>query len=162
MTNTDNTPAAPSGERFTLEREVDAAAAGAPLDPGAPPAPSIAGQLVDDEPWRRAWLLYTKMAANLLDGLLLPQWQITPEEKIELRESLAMILYLHFPDGVNGRYAGYFRLLACSSVMVASRLVANNGKLPPLGPPRAQPADERREAPAARSSAPDPHAPVVN
>ncbi|HZT04337.1 MAG TPA: hypothetical protein VFA39_18970 [Steroidobacteraceae bacterium] len=160
MTN-DTAAAGPSGQIFTLEAEVDAAAAGAPIDPGTPAI--AAHQVADDEPWRRSdWPRYTKMASNLLCGLMLPQWEITSEEKTELSESLAMILYTHFPDGVNGRYAGYFRLIAASSVIVAARITANNGKLPPLGPPRPAADPKRREAPAARSSTPDPHAPVVN
>jgi hypothetical protein len=162
MTNTNTAPAT-GGAKFTLEAEVDHAAASAPPDITAPPpAPAIAHQVIDDEPWRREWLLYTKMASNLLAGLLLPQWQITAEERVELSESLAMILYCHFPDGVNGKYAGYFRLLACSSLIVATRISANNGKLPPLGPPRAPEPEQGREAAQARSSTPDPHTPVVN
>lgn len=142
----------------TLEREAAAATASAPpdltIDTRTPP-PAVP----TEAPAIATWRMYTGPAMQLVKGLVLPQWNLTPEELLELAEALAQILALHFPDGLDGKYAGYFRLLACSSYIVATRYAAGGGKLPPLGPPRPakakQPAGDEPATPP-----PDPHAPV--
>lgn len=139
-----------------LEREAAAAIASAPPDPTiatATPPPSPA-----EAPGVITWRMYTAPAMQLIRGLVLPQWNLTAEELHELTEALAQILALHFPDGLDGKYAGYFRLIACSSFIVATRYAAGGGKLPPLGPPRPPKAEQPAEEQA--GPAPDPHAPI--
>lgn len=113
-----------------LQADADAALSMAPPDPlGAVPDAPPADPVAD-------WTMYTQTATQIVASLLLPQWHLTPVEKGELTGALAQILALHFPDGLDGKYAGYFRLIACGCIVVATRYAAGGGKLPPLGPVR--------------------------
>ena len=42
-----------------------------------------------------------------------------------------------FPDGVQGKYACWFRLMACTGVIVVNGIAQNGGKLPGIGPKKA-------------------------
>lgn len=127
----------------TLEAEVSAALADAPPDPLAPPPPGAdPGSGPPPDP-AAEWRPFMGNAVTLTDKLILPQWDLSEEEKTELTESLAGCMAQLFPDGLNGKYACWFRLIAVATVIPAIRYVQNDGKLPPLGPKRKKkPADD--------------------
>jgi len=120
-----------SPEAVNLQLEADAALAGAPAEP------PIAGELVPPSVDAVAeFKVVLDGPIKLTELVLLPQWGITTDEHTELTESLSMCLAQLFPDGVNGKYACWFRLIACSGFIVTSRVVQNGGKLPGIGPKR--------------------------
>jgi len=124
-----------SPEAVNLQLEADAAIAGAEpaalTDTGLPPPAPIDAEaefkIVLDGPLK------------LAEVIVLPQWGITTEEHTELTGSLSMCLAQLFPDGINGKYACWFRLIACSGLIVVTRAAQNGGKLPGIGPKKAEP-----------------------
>jgi hypothetical protein len=151
----------PAGEGVpALEAEVDAALAAAP-DAELLAAPGAAADQGPTADQVASWSMYTGAASSLLANLLLPQWELSQAETTEVGESLAMILALHFPGGIEGKYAGYFRLIACTGIIVATRAAANGGKLPPIGPrlkKREETGTAGDSAGAAAAAAPEPAA----
>jgi hypothetical protein len=65
---------------------------------------------------------------------VLPQWDITDEFRKEWTEASSECLAQLFPDGVGGKYACWFRLIACTGIIAANGIAQNGGKLPGLGP----------------------------
>jgi hypothetical protein len=123
-----------SPEAINLQLEADAALA------GAPPEAPIAGELVPPTVDAVAeFKVVLDGPIKLTELIVLPQWGITHEEHTELTESLSMCLAQLFPDGVNGKYACWFRLIACGGLIVVSRAVQNGGKLPGIGPKKSDP-----------------------
>jgi hypothetical protein len=130
----DSTPEL-SPEAVNLQLEADAAIAGAEpaalTDIGLPPPAPIDAEaefkIVLDGPLK------------LAEVIVLPQWGITTEEHTELTASLSMCLAQLFPDGINGKYACWFRLIACSGLIVVTRAAQNGGKLPGIGPKKPDP-----------------------
>jgi len=118
-----------SPEAINLKLEADAAIGGLPpesgpgIDPGPPP--------VDAETEFRNVLV---LPIKAVSRFVLPQWEIQPEEETEFTEATAQCLAQLFPDGVNGKYACWFRLIACSGMIVAMRIAQNGGTLPGIGP----------------------------
>jgi len=124
----DNTPEL-SPEAINLQLEADAALAGVTQDPtaiGAQPPPPI-----DPETEFREVL---RMPVMFVQKALLPQWGIADEYRDEWNAALAQCLTQLFPDGINGKYACWFRLLACSGVIVVNAIATNGGTLPGFGP----------------------------
>jgi hypothetical protein len=70
-------------------------------------------------------------------GAVLPQWGITEEFRKEWTEASAECLAQLFPDGVGGKYACWFRLIACTGIIAAHGIAQNGGKLPGIGPKKA-------------------------
>lgn len=69
---------------------------------------------------------------------VLPQWGITDEFRKEWTEASAECLAQLFPDGVGGKYACWFRLIACTGIIAANGIAKNGGKIPGIGPKRAE------------------------
>ncbi len=117
-----------------LLAEADAALAGAAPEAltadGQPPPP-----IVDATAEFRMVLTGPISLATVF---VLPQWEITDDERTELTESMSMCFAQLFPDGINGKYACWFRLVACSGIIVATRFAKGGGKLPGIGPKKAE------------------------
>jgi len=119
-----------SPEAVNLTLEANAAIAGA--EPEAltetglpPPAPIDAGAEF------RAAL---KMPLMLVQHAVMPQWGITDEVRTELTEASAECMAQLFPDGMGGKYACWFRLVACCGIIVVGGIANNGGKMPGFGP----------------------------
>lgn len=125
-------PAAPADA--SLMAEADAAIATADpsalTETGAPPP-----EPVDAAAEFRAVLHLPVMFVS--EGVL-PQWGITEEFRKEWTEASAECLAQLFPDGVGGKYACWFRLIACTGIIAANGIAKNGGKIPGLGPKRAE------------------------
>lgn len=121
-----------SPEAVNLQLEADAAIAGADpaalTETGLPPPPPVDAA----DQFRKALHLPTMF----VQAAVLPQWGITDEFRQEWTEATAECLAQLFPDGVGGKYACWFRLLACSGIIVVNGIAKNGGKLPGLGPKR--------------------------
>lgn len=74
------------------------------------------------------------MPAMFVQTAVLPQWGITDEFRKEWTEASAECLAQLFPDGVTGKYACWFRLIACTGFIVGNAFASNGGKLPGIGP----------------------------
>lgn len=96
------------------------AAQGAPVtDPAAPPRES-------------SWAPICPAVVTVLDTFVMPNWQLTADEKAGLGEALAPVLDDLFPGGLGSeRWAPYFRLLAVCGGIVLTRYDREKG-LPPL------------------------------
>jgi hypothetical protein len=140
----------------TVEAEIAAALSDAPPDPLANPAPGP--EAPPQPPPEEQWRPFMGHAVTLTDRLILPQWDLSDEEKTELRESLCGCLAQLFPDGPNGKYACWFRLAAVALIIPTTRYVDGGGRLPPLGPRRKK-ADD---ADADQQTAGDPGSPEAN
>lgn len=69
-----------------------------------------------------------------VSAAVLPQWGITDEFRKEWTEASAECLAQLFPDGVGGKYACWFRLIACTGIIAVNGIAQNGGKLPGIGP----------------------------
>jgi len=56
------------------------------------------------------------------------------ESRISIATSSPQCLAQLFPDGINGKYACWFRLLGCTGFIVVNGIAQNGGKLPGFGP----------------------------
>jgi hypothetical protein len=128
-------PAAPPApDNAPLQAELaaalaDAPASAPPLDAlGAPPLDPVAG-----------WREFVAPTTAIVVAGILPQWDISAAEQEGFTAALSECLAQLFPDGINGRYACWFRLLAVTGGAVAVRAMSNGGKLPPIGPRRPPP-----------------------
>lgn len=110
-----------------LLAEADAAVASAP-----PVAPG--GELAGVE--LESWCQTTTDLTNLVVIVVLPQWNITGDEAKAFSESLGRCLDQAFPGGPAGKYACWYRLLMCSTGIIAGRII-QHGALPPLWPKKA-------------------------
>lgn len=133
-----------SNEAADLLLEANAAIAGAEpealtLD-GLPPPPPV-----DAAKEFREVLHLPVMFVN---RAVLPQWGITDEYQTEWTAATAECLAQLFPDGINGKYACWFRLLACTGVIVVNGITQNGGKLPGLGPKKAPETSGAEHGPA--------------
>jgi len=142
-------PPAPelSPEAINLMLEADAAIAGAP-----PLETPIAGVLAEPPvDAARQFREALHLPVMFVTAAVLPQWGITDDFRKEWTEASAECLAQLFPDGMGGRYACWFRLLACSGIIVANGIAQNGGKLPGIGPkkPETDPAPEHGAAQAA-------------
>jgi hypothetical protein len=97
----------------------------------------------------QSWRPLVQALTPTLRITLLPQWNITPELQTEFMDSLSASLDLLFPGGLDGKYAPFARLLAVSAGIVVVNYTANGGKLPPLGPKKA---DDTKPAAATASA----------
>ncbi len=70
-----------------------------------------------------------------VSSAVLPQWNITDEFRTEWTEATAECLAQLFPDGLNGKYACWFRLIAATGVIAVNGIAKNGGKLPGIGRP---------------------------
>jgi len=68
---------------------------------------------------------------------VLPQWNITEDFRQEWTAASAECLAQLFPDGLNGKYACWFRLVACTGMIAVHGIAQNGGKLPGIGPKKA-------------------------
>jgi hypothetical protein len=116
-------------EAINLHLEADSALAGIiePPPPGSEPA---APPVDAAEEFRKA----LKPLMLLNQHVLMAQWNITDEVRIEFHESTAECLAQLFPDGLGGKYACWFRLLGCSGMIVATGIASNGFKIPGFGP----------------------------
>ena len=117
-----------SPEAINLQLEANAALAGVPPEPAA-----IGAETAPDPEAEFREVL--RMPVMFVHKVVLPQWGIADEYREEWNSALAQCLAQLFPDGINGKYACWFRLLACSGVIVVNAIATNGGSLPPLGPP---------------------------
>ena len=119
-----------SPEAVNLHLEANAAIAGAEpealTETGLPPPAPIDSA----EEFRKA----LKMPMMLNQHVLMAQWNITDEVRDEMTEATAECLAQLFPDGMGGKYACWFRLLACGGIIVVNGIASNGGKLPGFGP----------------------------
>ncbi|MGH8209894.1 MAG: hypothetical protein ACREU6_09915, partial [Steroidobacteraceae bacterium] len=122
-----------SGEAADLLLEANAAIAGAEpevLTPdGLPPPPPIDAA--------KEFREVLHMPVMFVNRAVLPQWGITEEYQNEFTAATAECLAQLFPDGVQGKYACWFRLMACTGVIVVNGIAQNGGKLPGIGPKKA-------------------------
>lgn len=72
-----------------------------------------------------------------VSAAVLPQYNITEEFRTEWTAASAECLAQLFPDGINGKYGCWFRLIACSGMIVVNGIAQNGGKLPGIGPKKA-------------------------
>jgi len=126
-----------SNEAADLLLEADAALAGAEpealTDTGLPPPPPV-----DAEKDFREVL---QLPALFLQHSVLPQWGIKDEYRDEFTAATAQCLAQLFPDGMNGKYACWFRLLGCTGFIVVNGIAQNGGKLPGIGPKKSPDAE---------------------
>jgi len=119
-----------SPEAADLLLEANAAIAGAEpealTDNGLPPPPPV-----DAEKEFRDLL---NLPVLFVQHSVLPQWGIQDQYRDEFTAATAQCLAQLFPDGINGKYACWFRLLAASGFIVVNAIGQNGGKLPPIGP----------------------------
>jgi len=120
-----------------LEAEANAVMVG--VEPAVPLAPGEA------EAAPLSWAPMIEGITPLLRIAVFPQWQITDPEAKEFADSLGICLDQLFPGGLEGRYACYVRLLTCCGGIVAMRAI-QFGKIPPLGPKRAEKAKDGKPA----------------
>lgn len=83
-----------------------------------------------------SWQPFIDAAMPTVRGLILPQWELTDEECIAFASSLGQCLDMALPGAFNGKYACWANLALVSVGVTATRMMANGGKLPPLGPKR--------------------------
>lgn len=127
-------PPALSEEAVSLQLEADAAIA------GAPPEPAIAGELVATPIDAAAsFRPVITGVVGMTSAAVLPQWELSEEEKGEFSESLSLCFAALFPDGLDGKYACWFRLVAVTGVVIVDRAAKHGGKLPGIGPKRPDP-----------------------
>jgi len=130
---TDPTEQPLSGEAADLLLEANAAIAGAEpeaLTPdGLPPPPPVDAS--------KEFRDVLHLPVMFVSAAVLPQWNISDEYRQEWTAATAECLAQLFPDGINGKYACWFRLLACSGVIVVNGIAQNGGKLPGVGPKKA-------------------------
>jgi len=77
------------------------------------------------------------LPAMFLQRGVLPQWGIEDQYRDEFTAATAECLAQLFPDGINGKYACWFRLLGCTGFIVVNGIAQNGGKLPGIGPKKA-------------------------
>lgn len=125
-----------------LAAEAAAAVADLPPDLGAeaPPGEGEATQGAAE------WDAFMPGAVSVIAAVVLPQWQLTKDEQRELASSLGQCLAQLFPDGLNGRYACWFRLIACAGGIAVTRYAANGMQLPPFGPKLPKAPDDGKTA----------------
>lgn len=142
-----NSEPAASPEVEQLIREADAVAAGAPEGDALTDQGGEGGTLAPEP--EQQWEPFLQGMRPLLFGFVLPQWEVTEAEQREWAASLAACCDRLFPGGPAGEYACYVRLAAVSVAIVGGRMIANGGKLPPVGPKRiTQPAADGKAAQA--------------
>lgn len=134
---TDNETGVEAGSA-AFEAEAAAAIAGLPEEALPQAAPGEGGEgeapAVNDMPWEP----FLQAAARpLLFGLVLPQWEVEPEMQDQLTKAMADCCDQLFPGGIDGKYGCFVRLAAVGVAIVGSKMAANGGKLPPIGPKRA-------------------------
>lgn len=94
------------------------------------------------EPVPSSWGPFLAGMVPMLRAVVLPQWKFAPGQIEELEASLTVCLDQAFPGGLDGKYACWVRLGMCGTGIVITNIAMNGGKLPPLGPPRAEPDEE--------------------
>lgn len=114
-----------AAEAAALQAEVPAAVEAAPESREVAAAPA--------ESWGP---MVTGISAQLA-LFVFPQWNLSEAERAEFEQSLTLCMDQLFPGGAAGKYACYVRLLAVTGGVAASRYLMH-GKLPPLGPKRAE------------------------
>lgn len=117
-----------------LAAEAAAALGQAPEEPALAPVPPTAPPY--DPEMATEWDMYMQMAVGLVAKIVLPQWNLTDDEKHELTKSTAHILQDLFPGGLSGRFAPYLRLITVSGIIIISRHKEHGGKFPGIGPKR--------------------------
>lgn len=115
-------------DEAALSAEADAVIAAADL--AAPPD-------VQPEQLPESWAPLIDSMTPMLRIAIFPQWEISDDEAREFSESLGQCLDQVFPGGLAGPYACWCRLFFCAGGIVAGRVI-KHGKLPPLGPRRAE------------------------
>lgn len=125
-----------------LEQEAAAIAATAAPPTDQPIAEISASadlaEAANDEPTAAvSWGAVTPAIIQVVDTLVLPQWNLQQKEKTELSESIGEILDQLFPGGLaNEKWAPYIRLTLVSSAIVLTRVDPETKKLPPLFLPK--------------------------
>lgn len=124
--------AAPSPGAASLEAEANAALLGAP-EVAATPGDEPDAEFVQaaGQPWGP--FLQTAIAP-IAFGVLVPQWEFSPEEKTEFVAALGECCDQIFPGGPAGKYACWVRLILGGASMVGVRMLKNGGKPLPFGP----------------------------
>ena len=133
-------PAALTPENAALAAELGATLGTlhqAAADDAAAQAPPGAAGGAPGAPPVNSWRPFIIPTVTIGAMVVLPQWQLTPEEQHEIADSLSECLEQLFPGGLDGRYACYVRLLMCTGAIILTRYQAGGGKLPGLGPRRA-------------------------
>lgn len=127
-------------EQLEIEAEKIVADAVAAETPKPGPAPSADDLGEPEQPAAPADISWSKLMEpvfQVVDTLVLPQWNLREEEKAELSASTGEILDQIFPGGLaNEKWAPYVRLLAVSCTVILTRIDPETRKLPPLGLPK--------------------------
>lgn len=120
-----------------LVQEADAALASVPPVEGSAP--------IDAAPVE-SWAPVVEGCVPLMRLAVFPQWDLQDAECAEFAGALGQCLDQVFPGGVTGPYACWVRLVASCGLIVGARYMTL-GKLPPLGPKRADTSkDDTRQA----------------
>jgi hypothetical protein len=132
-------------DRAALDAEVAAIVETAPpltIQPGVDvPAANDAEVSGDIE---ISWCALTPPIFQIVDTLVLPQWELKAAEKKELSEATGQILDQLFPGGIgNEKWAPYVRLFAAVSAIALSRVDPETKRLPPIGFPKPAPKTEQ-------------------
>ena len=142
MTDAPHEPLSPEAADLLLEANAAIARAEpeALTQDGLPPPPPVDAA--------KEFREVLQLPVMFVHHAVLPQWGISDEYRQEWTEASAQCLSQLFPDGINGKYACWFRLLACTGVIVVNGIAQNGGKLPPIGPKKepTEPAPEHGAA----------------
>ena len=122
-----------------LELQAEAARIAAEAPPEIPPAPAEPPppaaspeqiQLVQDA--EKGYKILALGVVSQGAALIVPNWQVTGDEKTALADSIVQALMLWFPDGlIPPKYMALLVVAACVSTIVMSRMDAETGALPP-------------------------------
>lgn len=127
-----------------LEVEAETIAAAAEAEPelrNIPPAEALAESAGEEKiaagDAEVSWTKLMEPIFQVVDTLVLPQWNLREEEKAELSASTGQILDQIFPGGLaNEKWAPYVRLVAVSCTVILTRIDPETRKLPPIGLPK--------------------------
>jgi len=145
LTPEPNVDTPPNDQVSELLAEANAGLAAAPADIELHQLEQGAQLAAGPDP-AEGWKPFTDNTVSIVAIVALPQWHLTPDEKGELSASVAGCLGQLFPDGLNGKWACWFRLVACAGGITLSRMALNNGKIPGFGPRRTAPAPAQGQA----------------
>ena len=114
-----------------LAAEAERAIAGAFEQPAAPAGGPQPG--AESMPAPQSWRPLIEGLVPTVRLIVFAQWNIAPNLQEEFIASLSQSLDVLFPGGLEGKYAPFVRLLACSAGITFAAYAANGNTLPPLG-----------------------------
>lgn len=97
-----------------------------------------------------SWAQITGDGVDIVAICFLPQWNLTDKERTRVSERLSRMLDLLCPVRMSPVIEAVIGVALTVGGIAASRALTNGGRLPPLGPVRAKPAQEPAPEPAKR------------